>query len=109
LSKHFSDTYKSNLKASDKKDLIVKYLKSIINDPIMLESKLTLVFDYLKSQNYEDVVSDAQSKIVTSPRLEFSMADIAKSEEMKKALREIIRRAISTRTLERIFKDVLYS
>jgi Fe-S oxidoreductase len=109
LSKHFSDTYKSNLKASDKKDLIVKYLNSIINDPIMLESKLTLVVDYLKSQNYEDVVSDAQSKIVTSPRLEFSMADIAKSEEMKKALREIIRRAISTKTIERIFKDVLYS
>jgi len=109
LSKHFSDTYKSNLKASDKKDLIVKYLKSIINDPIMLESKLTLVVDYLKSQNYEDVISDAQSKIVTSPRLEFSVADIAKSEEMKKALMEIIRRAISTRTLERIFKDVLYS
>jgi hypothetical protein len=109
LIKHFSDTYKSNLKASDKKDLIVNYLKSIINDPIMLESKLALVVDYLKSQNYEDVVSDVQSKIVTSPRLEFTMADTVKSEEMKKALREIIIRAISTRTLERIFKDVLYS
>ncbi|BCU69551.1 FAD-binding protein [Stygiolobus caldivivus] len=109
VSKNFSELFRSNLKNSNNKNQIVKYLDSIINDPIMLESKLTLVTDYLKSQNYDDVINEVQVKVQSSPRLEFSLTELAKSEELKKALREITKKAISARTIERVFKDVLYS
>ena len=109
VTKHFSDDFKSALMRSDKKDLIMKYLNSIINDPVLLESKITLIADYLKSQNYDEVIRDTQDKILKSPRLDYSVTDLAKSDEMKKALAEIIKRAISPRVIERVIKEFVYS
>ncbi|BFH73595.1 4Fe-4S dicluster domain-containing protein [Sulfurisphaera javensis] len=105
----FKNIFEQKISNNERKNDIVKYLNSVVNDPSMLESKTSLIADYLRGQDYTSTITELKTRILNSSKLEYTAKDIVNSEEMIKALIEIAKRAITTKLIERIFKEIIYS
>lgn len=104
----FRNIFEERVKEMPEKDQIIKYATAIINTPSLLESKSTLISDYIKGQNYSDKLIEIRKKISESSKLEYTAKNLAKSNEMISALQEIIKRAISPKLIERIITEIAY-
>jgi len=109
VTKYFVQEFKKEIMNFDKKETIIKYINSILSDIATLSSKTSLIVDYIRSQNYDTLLEDVQKRITSSPRLEYTAMDLAKSDEMKKALKEILRKSVSDRVIERVLREIVYS
>jgi hypothetical protein len=109
VTKYFVQEFKKEIMNFDKKETIIEYINSILSDIATLSSKTSLIVDYIRSQNYDTLLEDVQKRITSSPRLEYTAMDLAKSDEMKKALKEILRKSVSDRVIERVLREIVYS
>ncbi|QIW23392.1 FAD-binding protein [Sulfolobus sp. S-194] len=105
----FKNILEQKIKEHERKEEIIKYISKIVNDTIILDQKITLISDYLKGQNYSSLIMEMREKILTSSKLEYSAKDLVNSDQMIKAIEEIIKRAITPKLIERVFKEIIYS
>lgn len=105
FSKYFVITFKQEL---SKLPQIKTYLSSISGDNITLSIKSRQIFEYINALSIDEYVMRLKEKIYNSSRLDYNSRDIVNTQEFLDSLKIIIRRSITSSTIEQVIREIAF-
>lgn len=87
---------------------IKQFFYSISQNRLLLEQKIKTYVDYITHYNFENKIIEFSEKILKSNKLDYSVMDIVKTNEFRKALKEILMKSINENLLSNIINSVIY-
>jgi len=87
---------------------VKQFFYSISQNRLLLEQKIKTYVDYITHYNFENKIIEFSEEILKSNKLDYSAMDIVKTNEFRKALKEILMKSINENLLSNIINSVIY-
>jgi ferredoxin len=85
---------------------VVKFLKVVVGDQILLNEKVSKYVDAVRSYDVEPIVREIVQRVSTSRNLAFENKDVVEGQSFSEAIRDVLKNVVTTSTLQTILVEV---
>ncbi|MBW9140258.1 MAG: FAD-binding protein [Candidatus Aramenus sp.] len=85
---------------------VVKFLKVLVEDQILLNEKVSKYVDAVRSYDVEPIVREIVQRVSNSRNLAFENKDVVESQSFSEALRDVLKSIATASTLQTIIVEV---